>query len=223
MRNDIFKLSTLAALVLASTSANAAIYRVVEVDSYENLIPDSVRINNPQYQGTYGSAIAEDTAVIAPNTCFTVGQDCTDGSNSVLAGEAIKGPKGYNYRQEAPFGIDNGFVYDTLAELETYCKNEFKFATCSNWATRTWSGITDKSVGGLERELNAWGSGYPSNASAFVETTLPAIISPKESSVYVVGDRTADSVNTVINAMNGANAIGNSSSGIYNKSSNERI
>ncbi|GLO60918.1 hypothetical protein MACH09_14260 [Vibrio sp. MACH09] len=223
MRNDIFKLSTLAALVLASTSANAAIYRVVEVDSYENLIPDSVRINNPQYQGTYGSAIAEDTAVIAPNTCFTAGQDCTDGSNSVLAGEAIKGPKGYNYRQEAPFGIDNGFVYDTLAELETYCNNEFKFATCSNWATRTWSGITDKSVGGLERELNAWGSGYPSNASAFVETGLPLVITPAESSVYPVGDRTADSVNTVINSMDVANPVGNSSSGIYNKSSNERI
>ncbi|NOI65431.1 DUF3466 family protein [Vibrio sp. 99-8-1] len=224
MRNDIFKLSTLAALVLASTSANAAIYRVVEVDSYENLIPDSVRINNPQYQGTYGRAIAEDTTTVFPlpsDSCFTV--DCGDGANSVLAGEAIKGPKGYNYRQEAPFGIDNGFVYDTLAELETYCNNEFKFATCGNWATRTWSGITDKGVGGLERELNAWGGGYPSNASAFVETTLPAIISPKESSVYVVGERTADSVNTVINAMNGANAIGNTSSGIYNKASNERI
>lgn len=224
MRNDIFKLSTLAALVLASTSANAAIYRVVEVDSYENLIPDNVRINNPQYQGTYGRAIAEDTTTVFPlpsDSCFTV--DCGDGANSVLAGEAIKGPKGYNYRQEAPFGIDNGFVYDTLAELETYCNNEFKFATCGNWATRTWSGITDKGVGGLERELNAWGGGYPSNASAFVETGLPAVITPAESSVYSVGDRTADSVNTVINSMDVANPVGNSSSGIYNKSSNERI
>jgi hypothetical protein len=197
MSSKTFKVSTLAAFVLAATHANAALYRVVE-------------IQQPSGTEAYGSAVQEETGT---TSCFS--SDCSDGSGYVLAGDTLEGTMGFSYKQEVPFNYDNGFYILDQDDLETYCSNELGYNTCASWASYQWNGIDG--AGGLKRERDAWSLGaYTANATAFKEGTATSLTSPDSPSTPS-GDFSlvANTKNIVINALDGTTAIGNTSSGYF--------
>ncbi|PWI34166.1 GlyGly-CTERM sorting domain-containing protein [Vibrio albus] len=203
MSSKTFKLSTLAALVLAATHANAALYRVVEV-------------TQPSGTEAYGSAIEEGTT-----SCFTT--DCSDGSGYTLAGDTLEGTMGFSYKQEVPFGFDNFFTILDQDDLETYCSNELGYNTCESWASYQWNGIDD--AGGLKREREAWSLvSYTSNATAFTNASGSSISvdspDPTEDPQGTTSSPESASKNVVINALGGTTPIGNTSSGYFDLSGN---
>lgn len=197
MSSKTFKVSTLAAFILAATHANAALYRVVE-------------IQQPSGTEAYGSAIQEETGT---TSCFT--GDCSDGSAYALAGDTLEGTMGFSYKQEVPFNYDNGFYILEQDDLQSYCDNELGYNTCDSWASYQWNGIDG--AGGLKRERDAWSLGaYTANATAFKEgeaTSLPSPDAPSTPS----GDFSpvANTKNIVITALDGTTGIGNTSSGYF--------
>ncbi|KQA19863.1 DUF3466 family protein [Vibrio metoecus] len=156
MSRITFKRSILAsAVLLATQTANAALYQVMEV--------------TPSTGQSYGSAWG---VAIQPSTgndsCFnssTVGGvSC---QNFALAGETRiekastgKAVDGLSYRDEVAFGIDNAFLYvQELKDFESYCYNELLYSTCNEWAEPHWNR--------WQAEINA--SQIP-NSIAFVGT-----------------------------------------------------
>ncbi|EGR4253625.1 DUF3466 family protein [Vibrio cholerae] len=136
MSRITFKRSILAsAVLLATQTANAALYQVMEVT------PSS----GQSYGSAWGVAIQASTGT---DSCFnnsTVGSvNC---QNFALAGETRiekastgKAVDGLSYRDEVAFGIDNAFVYvQERSDFERYCYNELLFATCDRWAESHWN------------------------------------------------------------------------------------
>lgn len=136
MSRITFKRSILAsAVLLATQTANAALYQVMEV--------------TPSTGQSYGSAWG---VAIQPSTgtesCFnnsTVGSvNCR---NFALAGETRiarpstgKAVDGLSYRDEVAFGIDNAFVYvQERNDFERYCDRELLYSTCNTWADPHWN------------------------------------------------------------------------------------
>lgn len=208
MRSTIFKLSTLSAVILAATQANAALYRIVEV-------PGPTLQNydlKPDVRGTYGSAIEAGTG-----DCFT--SACADNTYD-LAGEILQGPEGNPYKDEVAFKVDNTFSYNSETRLDGYCTSHLKLATCDAWKKAEWFGLSDKGLAGLQRELFAWDSStnYPSNASGFIEPTSTTAIVTADAASAPVGanaNPNANSKNIVVTALDGTKVIGITSSGFY--------
>ncbi|EKA3900266.1 hypothetical protein DLR66_09550 [Vibrio paracholerae] len=136
MSRITFKRSILAsAVLLATQTANAALYQVMEVT------PST----GQSYGSAWGVAIQPSTGT---DSCFnnsTVGGvNC---QNFALAGETRiekastgKAVDGLSYRDEVAFGIDNAFVYvQERSDFERYCYNELLFATCDRWAESHWN------------------------------------------------------------------------------------
>ncbi|HGS4860381.1 TPA: DUF3466 family protein [Vibrio cholerae] len=136
MSRITFKRSILAsAVLLATQTANAALYQVIEV--------------TPSTGQSYGSAWG---VAIQPSrgtdSCFnnsTVGSvNC---QNFALAGETRiekastgKAVDGLSYRDEVAFGIDNAFVYvQERNDFERYCYSELLYSTCNTWADPHWN------------------------------------------------------------------------------------
>jgi len=214
MRSTIFKLSTLSAVILAATQANAALYRIVEVSG-----PTLQNYNlQPDVRGTYGSAIEAGTG-----DCFT--SACADNAYD-LAGEILQGPEGNPYKDEVAFKVDNTFSYNSESDLSGYCSTYLNYATCGAWTTAEWLGLDTQGLGGLKRELFAWNSStnYPSNASGFAEIpslapstnaiSPPSIAAP--AAAGYPGAPNANTRNVVVTALDGSTAvIGITSSGYY--------
>ncbi|MFA0708048.1 GlyGly-CTERM sorting domain-containing protein, partial [Vibrio sp. 10N.222.48.A3] len=92
-----FKLTTVAALVLAATNANAALYKVVEVATPSSIVGASE---------TFGVAI-QPAAVTGTESCFTnatIGGVACDSFK--LAGETRNSLEAISYREEVPFAMD---------------------------------------------------------------------------------------------------------------------
>ncbi|HAS3559893.1 TPA: DUF3466 family protein [Vibrio cholerae] len=136
MSRITFKRSILAsAVLLATQTANAALYQVMEVT------PST----GQSYGSAWGVAIQPSTGT---DSCFnnsTVGSvNC---QNFVLAGETRiekastgKAVDGLSYRDEVAFGIDNAFVYvQERNDFERYCYNELLYSTCNTWADPHWN------------------------------------------------------------------------------------
>ncbi|ELP5729551.1 DUF3466 family protein [Vibrio vulnificus] len=143
-----FKLTTVALLVGSAMNANAALYKVVEVDP-------SANGSNSAYSDAYGVAIqAGDVA--SPKGCFGI---ACDDNQFKLAFETRVGVDGVSYREELPFAMDASFGYiQEYEDFERYCYNELRYSTCDSWAWIWWSSWS--------RELNGNTS---SNALAYVE------------------------------------------------------
>ncbi|WP_135456300.1 DUF3466 family protein [Vibrio echinoideorum] len=124
-----FKLTTVAALVLAATNANAALYKVVEVTPS---ITDASEI--------YGVAIQPAT-VSGTESCFTTGTVGGVACDSFkLAGETRNAVDGIGYREEVPFAMDAPFQYiQERDDFENYCYRELRYSTCESWADNRWS------------------------------------------------------------------------------------
>ncbi|ENM5926205.1 DUF3466 family protein [Vibrio mimicus] len=163
MSRITFKRSILAtAVMLATQTANAALYQVMEV--------------TPSTGQSYGSAWG--VAIQASNpdaieNCFTSKTINTGSPNEIacnnfaLAGETRiekastgKAVDGLSYRDEVAFGIDNAFLYvQEREDFERYCYSELLYSTCNTWADPHWNR--------WQAEINA--SQVP-NSIAFVGT-----------------------------------------------------
>ncbi|MBD1574691.1 DUF3466 family protein [Vibrio sp. S17_S38] len=212
MSKTTFKLTFIAASLLAAHSASAAIYNVVEVT------PD---IKANQY---YGSAIESKGIDLTTATdadklgCFASGVTC---DNFSLAGETRNSTEGLPYKDEVPFKVDNTFTYLDRDDLENYCYRQLGYDTCDSWADDQWYGGGDKSAGGLERERRAfYDANYKSNASAFDSSGI--LTAPiKADHIPGGGSAVPGTANTVItNLVDGDTPIGITSSGYFDVNGN---
>ena len=174
MQHKTLKLSALAVLVAGATGANAAVYRVVEIDS------SSTGIASQQYYPEvdqseiskriefYGQGI---TASGTGENCFA--NNCGDEEFTVF-GESRFGSDGVNYRDEVAFILDNVQRINDVRRFESYCNSNLGPNTCEDWARTQYYGkgynttdINDRSgFGGLVREHEAWTKDFFSNATA---------------------------------------------------------
>ncbi|EOW9248509.1 TPA: DUF3466 family protein [Vibrio cholerae] len=149
MSRITFKRSILAsAVLLATQTANAALYQVMEVT------PDTSQSlgTSQSYDSAWGVAIQASNPDAVEN-CFTsssidIGSPdeiaCTDfalaGETRIEKASTGKAVDGLSYRDEVAFGIDNEFVYvQERSDFESYCYNELLFATCDRWAESHWN------------------------------------------------------------------------------------
>lgn len=148
-----FKLTTVAALVLAATNANAALYKVVEV--------------TPSITGAseiFGVAIQPGTATDGTNDlalgCFdSAATNCAD-TTFKLAGETRNTVEAVSYREEVPFAMDAPFQYiQEFDDFENYCYRELRYSTCESWAQNRWNDTWSKERNDLTHV----------NAKAFIE------------------------------------------------------
>lgn len=188
MSRITFKRSILAsAVLLATQTANAALYQVMEVT------PST----GQSYGSAWGVAIQPSTGA---DSCFnnsTVGSvNC---QNFALAGETRiekastgKAVDGLSYRDEVAFGIDNAFVYvQERNDFERYCYSELLYSTCNTWADPHWNR--------WQAELN---STQVANSIAFIGTgTTGAPID--ESQNVIVNSLTSNATPIGINVKTG--------------------
>ncbi|MFA0628743.1 DUF3466 family protein [Vibrio sp. 10N.222.49.A3] len=146
-----FKLTTVAALVLAATNANAALYKVVEVATPSSIVGASE---------TFGVAI-QPAAVTGTESCFTAGTIGGVACDSFkLAGETRNSLEAISYREEVPFAMDAVFQYlQEFDDFKNYCKRELRYSTCESWAKTRWEDTWFKERNNLSYV----------NAKAFIE------------------------------------------------------
>ncbi|EHW0636911.1 DUF3466 family protein [Vibrio vulnificus] len=145
-----FKLTTVALLVGSAMNANAALYKVVEVDP-------ALNGSSSTYNEAYGVAIQQGDVAFETG-CFANGANCTD-DQFKLALETRVSVDGVSYREELPFAMDATFGYiQEFDDFERYCYNELRYSTCETWASIHWAP--------WYKELS---KDYTSNALAFVE------------------------------------------------------
>ncbi|HFQ5219930.1 TPA: DUF3466 family protein [Vibrio vulnificus] len=145
-----FKLTTVALLVGSAMNANAALYKVVEVDP-------ALNGSSSTYNDAYGVAIQQGDVAFETG-CFANGANCTD-DKFKLALETRVSVDGVSYREELPFAMDATFGYiQEFDDFERYCYNELRYSTCETWALIHWAP--------WDKELS---KDYTSNALAFVE------------------------------------------------------
>ena len=178
-----FKLTTVAALVLAATHANAALYKVVEV--------------TPSITGAseiYGVAIQPGVATDGTNElalgCFdSAATNCTD-SAFKLAGETRDTLEAVSYREEVPFAMDAPFQYiQERDDFENYCYRELRYSTCESWAENRWNDTWSKERNDLTYV----------NAKAFVEggdtfETRNTVINSLDENAQPVGIKSKDDI-----------------------------
>ncbi|MFA0225814.1 DUF3466 family protein [Vibrio splendidus] len=173
-----FKLTTVAALVLAATNANAALYKVVEVDS-------PVSGNE-----VHGVAIQDSSnSTLGTLGCFDENATASECEGYLLAGESVNGVEGISHREEVPFGSDNSFFYaqidDSSDYLRRYCNSYLGFDNCDTddgWGDQYWNAY--------QRERN----GEP-NYKSFVEgsgqieaSNLNTVVNSLDSSGQAIGN-----------------------------------
>ncbi|MCP3701024.1 MAG: DUF3466 family protein [Aliivibrio sp.] len=134
------QLTTLAVLVSAALPAQAALYKVVEVNS---------GLSGPEIKETteyYGTAIQPSAAGV---NCFDSGASSIICEGYKLAGETRNRPAGFSYSEEVPFAIDNSFDYieDDYDGFEYYCQSQLGYATCDYWASTRWNSWNDETYG----------------------------------------------------------------------------
>lgn len=192
MSRITFKHSILAsAVLLATQTANAALYQVMEVT------PST----GQSYGSAWGVAIQPSTGT---DSCFnnsTVGSvNC---QNFALAGETRiekastgKAVDGLSFRDEVAFGIDNAFVYvQERNDFERYCYNELLYSTCNTWADPHWNR--------WQAEIN---STQVANSIAFIgtgTTGAPLDVGVDEAQNVIVNSLTSNATPIGINVKTG--------------------
>ncbi|HDZ3745582.1 TPA: DUF3466 family protein [Vibrio cholerae] len=145
MSRITFKRSILAsALLLATQTANAALYQVMEVtpstgQSYGSAWGVAIQASNPD---TIANCFTSSSIDIGSPSTGTIA--CTDfalaGETRIEKASTGKAVDGLSYRDEVAFGIDNAFVYvQERNDFERYCYNELLYSTCNTWADPHWN------------------------------------------------------------------------------------
>ncbi|MDV2383000.1 DUF3466 family protein [Vibrio cholerae] len=145
MSRITFKRSILAsAVLLATQTANAALYQVMEVtpstgQSYGSAWGVAIQASNPD---TIANCFTSSSIDIGSPSTGTIA--CTDfalaGETRIEKASTGKAVDGLSYRDEVAFGIDNAFVYvQERNDFERYCYNELLYSTCNTWADPNWN------------------------------------------------------------------------------------
>ncbi|EOW9106078.1 DUF3466 family protein [Vibrio cholerae] len=140
-----FKRSILAsAVLLATQTANAALYQVMEVtpstgQSYGSAWGVAIQASNPD---TIANCFTSSSIDIGSPSTGTIA--CTDfalaGETRIEKASTGKAVDGLSYRDEVAFGIDNAFVYvQERNDFERYCYSELLYSTCNTWADPHWN------------------------------------------------------------------------------------
>ncbi|HGF7177518.1 TPA: DUF3466 family protein [Vibrio cholerae] len=145
MSRITFKRSILAsAVLLATQTANAALYQVMEVtpstgQSYGSAWGVAIQASNPD---TIANCFTSSSIDIGSPSTGTIA--CTDfalaGETRIEKASTGKAVDGLSYRDEVAFGIDNAFVYvQERNDFERYCYRELLYSTCNTWADPHWN------------------------------------------------------------------------------------
>ncbi|EOX3356371.1 DUF3466 family protein [Vibrio cholerae] len=145
MSRITFKRSILAsAVLLATQTANAALYQVMEVtpstgQSYGSAWGVAIQASNPD---TIANCFTSSSIDIGSPSTGTIA--CTDfalaGETRIEKASTGKAVDGLSYRDEVAFGIDNAFVYvQERNDFERYCYKELLYSTCNTWADPHWN------------------------------------------------------------------------------------
>ncbi|EGR2498098.1 GlyGly-CTERM domain protein [Vibrio cholerae] len=145
MSRITFKRSILAsAVLLATQTANAALYQVMEVtpstgQSYGSAWGVAIQASNPD---TIANCFTSSSIDIGSPSTGTIA--CTDfalaGETRIEKASTGKAVDGLSYRDEVAFGIDNAFVYvQERNDFERYCYSELLYSTCNTWADPHWN------------------------------------------------------------------------------------
>ncbi|MGF1741478.1 DUF3466 family protein [Vibrio profundum] len=164
MSSIIFKRSLIAASLLVACQANAALYKV-----YEPTI-ETVVIPAADYTKAYGVAI-QSGAQYGSSGCFTTGSGCDDdaseGEYKLAIETLMSDAAGSRYREEVPFGMDNGFSYiDSQNDYAQYCEDQLGYQSnvCDGWA------LSNYAIWGQEKA----GTATP-NSKVYIEDNLVSI------------------------------------------------
>ncbi|HAS3655828.1 TPA: DUF3466 family protein [Vibrio cholerae] len=197
MSRITFKRSILAsAVLLATQTANAALYQVMEVtpstgQSYGSAWGVAIQASNPD---TIANCFTSSSIDIGSPSTGTIA--CTDfalaGETRIEKASTGKAVDGLSYRDEVAFGIDNAFVYvQERNDFERYCYNELLYSTCNTWADPHWNR--------WQAEIN---SAQVANSIAFIGTgTTGAPID--ESQNVIVNSLTSNATPIGINVKTG--------------------
>ncbi|HDB1441931.1 TPA: DUF3466 family protein [Vibrio cholerae] len=145
MSRITFKRSILAsAVLLATQTANAALYQVMEVtpstgQSYGSAWGVAIQASNPD---TIANCFTSSSIDIGSPSTGTIA--CTDfalaGETRIEKASTGRAVDGLSYRDEVAFGIDNEFVYvQERNDFERYCYKELLYSTCNTWADPHWN------------------------------------------------------------------------------------
>lgn len=168
MSRNILKVTTLAAMVAASFSANAALYNV-----YQSA-PEGASTDLQ----TYGVAISPETSVCWNNVC--------NENTSVMATEVKRYREGFQYRDEAPFFSPFGWSYldDNWEGFRSYCYRFLGYSDtlCERWATQQYTnGYANEQSGNFAGSI-----AYLDGVSLYSENTVVNSID----SGFATGNRT---------------------------------
>lgn len=182
MQQKTLKLSTLAILIAGATQANAAVYKVVEVDPSGVAVKNVVDQNYESKQN-FESQVETYAEAIEPSpegeNCFEQGSTCLTDNSFKTVGESRVGTDGINYRDEVAFTYDNYHEVNDYSGFLSYCNQNIGFNTCDIWANQQYFGLDyntkapydGSGYGGLHREHVAWEKGYYANALPLVESS----------------------------------------------------
>jgi len=211
MSSKTFKLSTLAAMVMAATSANAALYTIEPVSSADT--------------ENFSTAVQE----------LANGVDCFNGTNCSteaynVASRGRLGEAGQFINHEVDLQFDNRLSMvtgDIRYEYLKYCEWNYKYETCTNWADRYAWGTGGS--GGANKIVNSWSQTFTSdnnNTKGYVDGTridIPTTVGTAKTSTIagtqeVVVNSISDNGDLIANISSGYVATNSGNSGRNYKS-----
>ncbi|ARR49290.1 DUF3466 family protein [Photobacterium damselae subsp. damselae] len=168
MQHKMLKLSTLAVLIAGVTQAQAAVYKVVEVATADNLDSATNTAYYPNHDHSGSTEQFKNNAVE-----FYAQGIAQDGT---VVGNSRFGNDGINYSDVVAFHMDNYQRINDYNELYRYCRENLGFNTCDVWAEMRYFGKNynrndakdGTGFGGLRTEQAAWWKSYYANALPFV-------------------------------------------------------
>ena len=168
MQHKMLKLSTLAVLIAGVTQAQAAVYKVVEVATADNLDSATNTAYYPNHERS--GSVDQDKNNAVEFYAQGIAQDGT------VVGNSRFGNDGINYSDVVAFHMDNYQRINDYNELYRYCRENLGFNTCDVWAEMRYFGKNynrndakdGTGFGGLRTEQAAWWNGYFANALPFV-------------------------------------------------------
>jgi hypothetical protein len=184
MTNKMLKLTPISLSILTAFNANAALYQIVEVtptaitDDYEITVGSAIQDSD------YGSSCF-DTSSVTANSVSTACSDFALGGETRATGTMAGLPvDGVSYREEAPFGMDNSFVYvQTSSDFENYCDAQLLYSTCESWGDVHWAQWTKE----LDGDTTVNAIAFLEGDSTVYDNTNNTVINQVTSDKEIIG------------------------------------
>ncbi|UJF18092.1 DUF3466 family protein [Vibrio sp. SS-MA-C1-2] len=225
MKKNIFKLSALTVLVAGALPAQAALYKVVEV----NPSSSDTSIN------TYGQGIGPSAI---STSCFADGANCGDADDTSVVGQTLSADPGMDLQDTFPFLYDFDYTINSESDFRSVCYtlHDWDSDLCDDWANRKYYGVLDNgnaadsgdfddgtaTIGGYVKYYQAWVNGYQSLGNALLDSDIS--ISPFANGSAVDGNNPTgvaitNSNESILNATNGTYSVGTGSSAYFDSGS----